>query len=344
MRRSMMTFAGFTRGARLAAALGLAVLVGMVVASPLGQAQSSDESFRVQQGFAIAPVPLKLTGLDQTLVGLGSYLVNAIGDCNGCHTSGGPPNFNYAAGGNPYFGQPAKVDPTTYLAGGTDFGPVGPPDNPGPDIISRNLTPDKTGLPEGGHTLSEFTQILRTGKDFDVLHPTCTALTPTPTPKNCIPAPTRGDLLQIMPWPTFANMSDRDIAAIYEYLKAIPCIAGPADPKDPLHNDCPAPPSGGGGSGVTIKVSGPGATSASNTFSTVTTQFTLNASQSTSANPGALTYSWTAAPGFPPVGISGGATSTPTFQLQFHGTYQFILTVTDATGLKATVTITVQYI
>ena len=24
-----------------------------------------------------------------------------------------------------------------------------------------------------------------------------------------------------------------------DHLKAIPCIAGPADPSNPLHNDCP---------------------------------------------------------------------------------------------------------
>lgn len=126
----------------------------------------------------------------------------------------------------------------TYLAGGQDFGPAIPgPGYVGPDIISRNLTPDKTGLPEGGHTLSQFMQIMRHGTDFDHLHPTCTAVSPTPTPPNCIPAPVDGDLLQIMPWPNFQDMSDRDIEAIYEYLKAIPCIAGPPAPS-PLHNDC----------------------------------------------------------------------------------------------------------
>jgi mono/diheme cytochrome c family protein len=54
-------------------------------------------------------------------VGLGSFLVNAVAGCNGCHTGGGPLNFNYAARGNPYFGQPTKTDATTYLEGGTGF-------------------------------------------------------------------------------------------------------------------------------------------------------------------------------------------------------------------------------
>jgi hypothetical protein len=221
------------------------------------QAQNNwnNEDSLVKIGFQIAPVPLNLQGKDRELVGLGSYLVNAAGDCNGCHTGGGPPNFNYAAGGNPYFGQPTKVDPTTYLEGGSDFGPAVPPipgvyppaaygDYVGPDIIARNLTPDKTGRPEGGHTLAEFKQILKTGIDFDKLHPTCTSAAPVPTPANCIPPPVDGALLQVMPWPTFHNMTDHYVEAIYEYLSAIPCLESSPDPSNVLHNDCGDPKTG----------------------------------------------------------------------------------------------------
>jgi hypothetical protein len=61
-----------------------------------------------------------------------------------------------------------------------------------------------------------------------------------PSPYNNIPD---GDLLQIMPWPTFSHMSDRDITAIYEYLSAIPCVDNttstpPAGAPDELRNDC----------------------------------------------------------------------------------------------------------
>jgi hypothetical protein len=52
-----------------------------------------------------------------------------------------------------------------------------------------------------------------------------------------LPAPLNGALLQIMPWPTFQNMDDHDLRAMYEYLSAIPCIAGPPAPS-PLHHDC----------------------------------------------------------------------------------------------------------
>ena len=166
------------------------------------------------------------------------------------HTGGAPPNFNYAAGGNPYFGKKAKVDPTVYLSGGQFFGQVGTPTGPsgyaGPDIISRNLTPDKTGRPEGGHTLPEFKEIMKKGKDFDHLHPTCTAaqlleINSGGTPA-CIPTSpdnaVDGDLLQVMPWPAFSNLTDHDLEAIYEYLSAIPCLEGSTDPNSVLHNDC----------------------------------------------------------------------------------------------------------
>jgi hypothetical protein len=231
------------------------VLAGMSIRAPRAHADDDDIESRIKIGFKIAPVPLNLAGKDRALVGLGSYLVNAVGDCNGCHTAGGPPNFNYTATGNPYFNEPQVTDPTVYLSGGQNFGPVGTPTGPngyaGPNMITRNLTPDKNGRPEGGHTLAEFKKILRHGKDLDHLHPTCTAEQLTEiegggTPV-CIPASpgntVDGDLLQVMPWPTFSHMSDRDIEAIYVYLSAIPCIDNTTSPPpdgapNELRNDC----------------------------------------------------------------------------------------------------------
>src|SRR5579864_8132196 len=231
------------------------ILAAMSIKAPRAHADDDDTESMIKIGFEIAPVPLNLAGKDRAKVGLGSYLVNAIGDCNGCHTAGLPPNFNYAAGGNPYFHQPQVVDPTVYLSGGQNFGPVGTPTGPngysGPNMISRNLTPDKNGRPEGGHTLAEFKKIMRRGKDFDHIHPTCTAaqiaeIEAGGTPV-CIPTspdnPADGDLLQIMPWPTFSHMTDRDIEAIYAYLSAIPCIDNTTSPPpdgfpNELRNDC----------------------------------------------------------------------------------------------------------
>ena len=148
------------------------------------------EAYRIRIGYLIAPVPLALRGLNRDLVGLGSYLVNAQAGCNDCHTN--PP---YAAGHDPFMGQPAQVNVDHYLAGGQAFGP----------FTSRNLTPepDNGNLP-AGLTHDQFRQVLRTGIDFDHLHPQY------------------GPLLQVMPWPTYGQMSNRDIDAIYEYLRAIP--------------------------------------------------------------------------------------------------------------------------
>jgi hypothetical protein len=221
---------------RLAGAVALfaaIILAALLSSSRTVRAHDDDDNDRneskVRKGFAIAPVPLNLHGKDHELVGLGSYIVNAQADCNGCHSAG--PQTEFAPGGNPYFGQPEKINTATYLGGGRNFGKVGPP--PSPDIISRNLTPDRTGRPEGGHTFAEFKQIMRTGVDMDHLHPNCSATITT----NCFPPPVDGALLQVMPWPIYKNMTDRDLLAIYEYLSAVPCIAGPPAPS-PLHNDC----------------------------------------------------------------------------------------------------------
>jgi hypothetical protein len=237
------------------------VLIGVLLSSRRGHAQDSEgrgqkcDEEKIRIGFRIAPVPLNLEGKDADLVGLGSYIVNAANDCNFCHTGGGPPNFNFAAGGNPYFGQRKKTDPTTYLEGGTDFGPAVPPvpgvyppaeygQYVGPDIITRNLTPDKTGRAEGGRTLEQFIEIIRTGHDLDHIHPTCKSSSdPNVAAGICIPPPVDGNLLQVMPWPDFQDMTDRDLRAIYEYLSAIPCIDNtsstpPAGAPNELRNNC----------------------------------------------------------------------------------------------------------
>ena len=216
-------------------ALGVVVLplaitlVSLSMNSMRAGDKDDDRESRIKIGFRIAPVPLNLKGKDCRLVGYGSYLVNAVADCNGCH-SAGPPT-EYLPTGNPYFGHHTqKVNPATYLGGGRDFGPLIPGSA---HIISRNLTPDETGRPEGGRSYGEFVKIMRTGLDLDHLHPTCSGAPNA----NCVPPPFDGNLLQVMPWPALQNMTDDDLRAIYEYLSAVPCIAGPPSPS-PLHNDC----------------------------------------------------------------------------------------------------------
>jgi len=153
------------------------------------------EASKIQIGFEIAPVPLDLHGKKPALVGLGSYIVNAQGDCAGCHS-----NPQYAEGGNPHLGQPEVVEQDGYLVGGADlFGP----------FVPRNLTPNAAGQP-AGLTMEEFLFVLNTGADLKDRPPF------VPAEEN--------DLLQVMPWPVFGKMTDREKRAIYEYLRAIPCL------------------------------------------------------------------------------------------------------------------------
>ena len=152
-----------------------------------------DQIGKIQQGFAIAPVPLNLRGKNRALVGLGSYIVNAQSACNDCHT-----NPAFAPGHDPYLGQTEQVNVANYLGGGRPFGPT---------LVSRNITPDAHGLPSG-LTREQFITALRTGIDKD------------------------GEILQVMPWPVYGKMSDRDLSAIYEYLRSIPSLDGPG-PRDP---------------------------------------------------------------------------------------------------------------
>jgi hypothetical protein len=158
------------------------------------------EASKIRIGYAIAPVPLDMAGKNPALVGLGSYVVNAQGDCAGCHSL--PPM--YAPGGDPHLGQPEQINQATYLAGGADF--FGP-------FVPRNLTPDANGQP-ARLTLEQFLTVLNTGADLKNRPPF------VPSVEN--------DLLQVMPWPVFRNMTEREKIAIYEYLSAIPCLGSAA--------------------------------------------------------------------------------------------------------------------
>jgi len=126
----------------------------------------------------------------------------------------------------PLFSGTKQFNAATYLGGNQDFGSFGV--GPNAEIISHNLTPDKTGLPIGGQTLAAFTQIMRTGVDIDHIHSTCS----TTVTDNCLNAPFNDDLLQVMPWSAFQLMTDRQINAIYQYLWA-PSRAWKAAPMSP---------------------------------------------------------------------------------------------------------------
>jgi hypothetical protein len=112
------------------------------------------------------------------------------------------------------------------------------------------LTPDAHGQPQG-LTLTEFIKVFRTGEDIHCVK--------DPTDPICAIGPDT-PVLQIMPWPSYHNMTDFDLEAIYTYLTAIPpataCNTVNANPlipscptiTDNLHYaypdspDCPNPP------------------------------------------------------------------------------------------------------
>jgi hypothetical protein len=193
------------RGVRFA--LGIIPIAALTVTVTVAGAGSADDRSdyrgddapsRIIRGFQLAPVHLDLRHKNRALVGLGSYIVNAQGGCNDCHTC--PP---YTPDHDPYTGGDGQPNAANYLAGGTPFGP---------GIVSRNITPDATGKP-AGLTRDEFIELLRTGHDPDM----------------------PGELLQVMPWPVYGRMLDRDLAAVYEYLSSIPhaetgpgCVPPPA--------------------------------------------------------------------------------------------------------------------
>jgi hypothetical protein len=133
-----------------------------------------------------SPVPLDMTGKNVNTVKLGSYYVNAIGNCASCHST-----VVYKVGTDPFKGQPVEINTATYLSGGKKYAKD--------TITSANLTPDANGNP-AGLTLKQFVAVMKKGTD----------------PEDAT------KLVQIHPWPVYKNMTYSDLNAIYQYLRAIP--------------------------------------------------------------------------------------------------------------------------
>lgn len=170
-----------------------AIVISAMSTAPAARA---DELAEILRGYEIAPVRLNLAGKDWALVGLGSYIVNTTG-CNDCHT-----HPNWANGGNPYMGQPEQINAAQYLSGGRQF------TTPAGMFTSANITPDKNDRP-AGLTLAGFLEVMHYGHD----------------PRN-----PPGDLLQVMSWPLYRYKTDRELHAIYEYLRAIPSLPNNSSP------------------------------------------------------------------------------------------------------------------
>jgi hypothetical protein len=172
-------------------------IAGLALATLLATHFVAQGNSEIQAELNMSPVPLDTRRLNIALVAKGSYLVNGPGNCSTCHTAG----VRFLVGGDPFQGQTKLENTMNFLGGNKSFG----------GILSRNLTPDKDGLPEG-LTLAQFISIMRTGNDLKGPAPF------TPSASN--------DLLQVMPWPQYQNLTNDDLRGIYEYLKAIECVPG----------------------------------------------------------------------------------------------------------------------
>jgi len=115
-------------------------------------------------------------------VAYGGYLVNAAA-CRDCHT--------------PF--EKGSYDAERILAGGRQF------KMPGGTLTSSNLTPDnETGI--GQWSQDAFIRRFTIYRDSAAAH------------QNIDP---QKDFNTIMPWTMYANMTDEDLGAIYQYLKTL---------------------------------------------------------------------------------------------------------------------------
>ena len=145
---------------------------------------------------------------EDTSVKRGKYLVNSM-DCNACHT----PKIMTERG--------PQMDASRLLSGYPSDRPIPDFDEqivsqgvlfPHPDLTAAmgpwgisfagNLTPDETGI--GTWSLEQFKIALQKGKHKG-LEGSRTLMPP-------------------MPWESYAQLSDADVEAVYNYLKSIPSI------------------------------------------------------------------------------------------------------------------------
>lgn len=146
-------------------------------------------------------------------VARGRYLVTITG-CNDCHTPfrmgarGPEPDMTRMLSGHPAeLAMPAPPalgeGPWMWVGAGTNTAFSGP----WGVSYANNLTPDpNTGI--GIWTEEQFIQTLRTGRHWGVARP----------------------ILPPMPWPSYAQMTDGDLKAMFAYLRSIP----------PIRNQAPA--------------------------------------------------------------------------------------------------------
>jgi hypothetical protein len=164
---------------------------------------------------ASAPPAARAQNPPSSAVERGKYLVTFAG-CHDCHTpkamtsSGPEPDMSRALSGHPS-GVPLPPTPGSVVGPGK-WGAVTTADltawyGPWGVSFAANLTPDPTGL--GPWTKAMFIRALRTGKHQGEGRP----------------------ILPPMPWQNYAQMTDGDLGAVFDYLRTL----------KPVRNAVPAP-------------------------------------------------------------------------------------------------------
>jgi hypothetical protein len=152
----------------------------------------------VLRGLALNPLsevnPKNLDVNTQTQFGRGSYLVNAISDCSGCHTNVDDPNTG-------------KIDTAAYLTGGQVFATPVPKVMRTVQAASANLIGKTHGYFNNPNVSFEtFLTTITQG-----VHAENTPATPLAFP---------------MPWQQFSNMELADLQAIYVYMSTVASTYG----------------------------------------------------------------------------------------------------------------------
>lgn len=159
-------------------------------------------------------------------VARGEYLVN-IGGCHDCHT----PKVFTDKGMELDTSRLLSGHPSSEVLPPVPVGAIGPTQwggitnnhltawvGPWGTSFAANLTPDASGL--ASWTPETFVQALRTGKHLGVGRP----------------------ILPPMPWPGIAKMTDKDLLALFAYLKSLPPVANTVP--EPIPPAAPAATSG----------------------------------------------------------------------------------------------------
>jgi hypothetical protein len=168
-----------------------AIIAYLRTLNPISNKPAGTTSINFLHGLYNRTIPRKVDPIYltklKTAIDSGRYLVT-MASCNDCHTPKKWLEIN---------------DYSRRLSGGIEY-----PLPTGGFVHSANLTPDESGL--GTWTEEAFINKFKSYRDSGSIYKT---------------AP--NDLSSLMPWSTYAYMTDKDLHSIYVYLKSIKPVYNP---------------------------------------------------------------------------------------------------------------------